>query len=105
MSNKKAVSELGGIDVRTNNSNNGKNNKIQDESAAAPADATTVGGFMDGVAKGGGYIIGGIGDVAVNVGGALNPLQLLETGGKKKKKKDTRQYRSRNDVEFDDCDS
>ena len=68
---------------------------------------SAVGGqLLGGIGSGANMLAGGVGAVAGGVGavgGALNPLQLLNS--KKKKMKDTRQYRSRNDIEFSDGES
>ena len=70
--------------------------------------ASNVGTNLLGAVKGGGDMLtGGAGSLVGGVGklgNALNPLQLLGPG-KKKKKKDDRVYRSRNDNDFDDCES
>ena len=61
---------------------------------------------MGGMTAGAGLLVGGAGMLVGGVsavGGAFNPMQLLNS--KKKKQKDTRQYRSRNDIEFSDGSS
>ena len=48
---------------------------------------------MGGIMSGGGMLVGGV----ASVGGALNPMQLMGSSGKKKRK-DKNGYRSRNDI-------
>ena len=71
------------------------------------ASGSEVGGtLLAGMQGGAGMLKGGagmLGDGFSAVGGALNPMQLLNL--KKKKLKDTRLYRSRNDIEFSDGES
>ena len=76
-------------------SNAPKRKSTKDEGGLSAAG----GAIMGGIGGGASMIAGGVGAV----GGALNPMQLLNA--KKKKVKDTRQYRSRNDIEFSDCES
>lgn len=83
-------------------SNAPKKKNSKDESGLSAAGGAILGGIGGGanmLAGGAGMLAGGVGAV----GGALNPMQLLNA--KKKKVKDTRQYRSRNDIEFSDCES
>lgn len=72
----------------------------------APSRKNTKKDEGSGISAAGGALLGGANMLAGGVGavgGALNPLQLLNS--KKKKVKDTRQYRSRNDIEFSDGES
>ena len=83
-------------------SNAPKKKSTKDEGGLSAAGGAIMGGIGGGanmLAGGAGMLAGGVGAV----GGALNPMQLLNA--KKKKVKDTRQYRSRNDIEFSDCES
>ena len=95
---KKAVSEAGAASQRSAKSK--KSTVGQEEGEESSAVGKVGGQLLGGLTSGAGMLAGGVS----SVGGALNPLQLLD-GGKKKKRKDTRQYRSRNDIVFEDLES